>query len=162
MANLNVWKHLNFYPKDSGPVLSEACEGSRWLHNLPPKLMTPWIRLGGKDGQDYSTFEPTLTQDNQIVIPVCWFEKDGQYYAQCWDIRVVRDAQGELIWQAIMPSDPLKPRIVCTNNLLKPMSDLAADIQAHPQDYIKVYYALLSVLRVSGKLLIGFPLLASY
>jgi hypothetical protein len=48
MANPRVRENLKFYPKDAGIELAEAREGSRWLHDLPLEMTTPWIRLGAK------------------------------------------------------------------------------------------------------------------
>ncbi|KAJ7133509.1 hypothetical protein C8R44DRAFT_829315 [Mycena epipterygia] len=46
MANPKVRPHLHFYPEDSGPKLSEARQGQRWLKELPDDRTTPMVRIG--------------------------------------------------------------------------------------------------------------------
>ncbi|KAI0071327.1 hypothetical protein K474DRAFT_1607117, partial [Panus rudis PR-1116 ss-1] len=78
MANPLVRPHLHFLPEDAGSHLSEAWQGSRWLHELIPQLGTQMI---GFQGQDYYLFEPALLENGQACVPIRWFIRRGRTYA---------------------------------------------------------------------------------
>ena len=48
---------------------------------MDPELLTPVIK---QDNQDYYIFEPTILSDHSICMPVRWFERSGEMYAQAW------------------------------------------------------------------------------
>ncbi|PPQ76947.1 LOW QUALITY PROTEIN: hypothetical protein CVT26_007944, partial [Gymnopilus dilepis] len=56
-ANPKVRPHLSVYPEDSGLELSEARQGSRWLHEVPNGQTTPMALIGN---QDYFIYEPAM------------------------------------------------------------------------------------------------------
>ncbi|EPQ49899.1 hypothetical protein GLOTRDRAFT_28091, partial [Gloeophyllum trabeum ATCC 11539] len=49
MANPLVRPHLQFYPQDSWPRLSEACQAARWRYEIDGNLASPMARSNGKD-----------------------------------------------------------------------------------------------------------------
>jgi hypothetical protein len=91
VGNPRVRRNLHFYPEDSGPVLREARQGSRWLHEMPSDETTPMIRhLNG----DYYIYEPALLTDGKCCIPIRWFvRKDNAqnvFYAKAWPLEPIR------------------------------------------------------------------------
>lgn len=146
MANPQVRPHLHFYPEDAGDELSEARQGTRWLHSLPPELTTPYADIAG---QTYYTFELALTVGNRLVVPVRWFMKAGILHAQCWDVEV-SDESGDPVWRAVLPDAPNRVRILSSRQFLKPFPEVQRDLQVHPGDYAQIYGRLPSSLRIQG------------
>ncbi|KAF6758633.1 hypothetical protein DFP72DRAFT_887757 [Ephemerocybe angulata] len=127
MANPRVRANLHFYPEDSGKHLSEARQGTRWLHELPPELTTPYARLGD---QVYYTFEPALLTGRRLCIPVRWFTRGETMYAQCWKMVFVR-GEGGGHWRAI--NDPIVE--VGAHEFLLSFPNLLGDMKDHPERY---------------------------
>src|ERR1700712_1689180 len=103
MSNPNVRPHLSFYPEDSGPKLSEARQGQRWLNEIPDAQTTPMLRIG-KD--DYFIHKPAMLRDGKCCIPTRWFTKAGKYYANCWEIRPISTDKGSG-WRVLMKAETL-------------------------------------------------------
>ncbi|KAJ7157732.1 hypothetical protein C8R46DRAFT_1355172 [Mycena filopes] len=101
MANPKVRPHLHFYPEDSGPKLSEARQGQRWLNELADERTTPMARITGKD---YYIHEPAMLANGQCVIPVRWFMRDGQLFAKCWNMLVVTK-ENSSGWRIFQPEN---------------------------------------------------------
>ncbi|KAI0701551.1 hypothetical protein C8T65DRAFT_531931, partial [Cerioporus squamosus] len=62
--------HLHFYPEDSGSMLKECWQASRWLHQLSPEIATPMVRVSS---QHYFVYEPAKLVDGRTVVPFRWF-----------------------------------------------------------------------------------------
>ncbi|KAJ7048322.1 hypothetical protein C8F01DRAFT_1005416 [Mycena amicta] len=88
MANPSVRKHLHFLPEDSGNRLSEAWQADRWRRELDPDLATPMIRLGG---QDFYVHEPAILRNGDVCMPIRWFERSGNIYADAWRLQQTVD-----------------------------------------------------------------------
>ncbi|TFK18065.1 hypothetical protein FA15DRAFT_603996, partial [Coprinopsis marcescibilis] len=59
---------------------------SQWRHELDPDLTTPTMRMGS---QDFYLFEVSLVRNggtNEIRMPVKWFMRDGQVWADTWGL----------------------------------------------------------------------------
>ncbi|KAJ2936113.1 hypothetical protein H1R20_g977, partial [Candolleomyces eurysporus] len=125
MSNPLVRPKLHFLPEDSGPRLSEARQASHWLHDLPPELTTPCVRIGS---QEFFSFEPALLTGDRFVVPVRWFMADGRVHAQCWDLELVETFDGQL-WRAV--TAPV--RVARDDEFLKPYPDLKRDMVEHPE-----------------------------
>ncbi|KAJ6543258.1 hypothetical protein DFH09DRAFT_1249389 [Mycena vulgaris] len=120
MANPNVRPHVSFYPEDSGPKLSEARQGQRWLNELPDAQTTPMFRIGQ---QDYFIHEPAMLSDGKCCIPTRWFMKGGQFFAHCWEmLPVVSDEHSG--WRVIVRSQPY---VVPATDFLKSFPDFKRD-----------------------------------
>ncbi|KAJ7710473.1 hypothetical protein B0H17DRAFT_914738 [Mycena rosella] len=135
MANPNVRPHLSFYPEDSGPKLSEARQGQRWLKELPDTQTTPMLRIGQ---QDYFIHEPAMLNDGTCCIPTRWFMRGDQYFANCWELApvVADDHSG---WRVIMRSEAF---VVPASEFLKNFPDFERDADhygvPHPTSIIDV------------------------
>jgi hypothetical protein len=127
MSNPAVRPHLSFLPEDSGQQLSEARQAARWLHELPPELTTPSAYIGNKH---FFTFEPALLTNSRFAIPVRWFTRENQLYAQCWKMEVVPTYDGPA-WQAV--TSPLYT--VSASDFLRPYPELQQDMLARPEAY---------------------------
>ncbi|KAJ7246704.1 hypothetical protein C8J57DRAFT_1438159 [Mycena rebaudengoi] len=90
MGNPKVRAHLSFYPEDSGPKLSEARQGQRWLNELADDQTTPMHRISG---HDYFIHEPAMLRDGTVCMPIRWFTKAGNaqldFFAKCWKLEPV-------------------------------------------------------------------------
>ncbi|KAJ7290654.1 hypothetical protein C8J57DRAFT_1213292 [Mycena rebaudengoi] len=90
MGNPKVRPHLSFYPEDSGPKLSEARQGQRWLNELADDQTTPMHRISG---QHYFIHEPAMLRDGTVCMPIRWFTKAGNtqlnFFAKCWKLEPV-------------------------------------------------------------------------
>jgi hypothetical protein len=93
MANPRVRPHLSFYPEDSGPKLSEARQGQRWLKELPDEQTTPMLRISG---HDYYIYEPAMLDSDagEFCIPIRWFARGEQFWAKCWRMMPVSTDKG--------------------------------------------------------------------
>lgn len=91
LGNPRVRRKLHFYPEDAGPVLREARQGSRWLHDMPSDQTTPMIR---HLNADYYIYEPALLTNGKCCIPIRWFvRKDNAqdvFYAKAWPLEPIR------------------------------------------------------------------------
>lgn len=97
MANPKVRPHLHFYPEDAGVKLSEARQGSRWLHELLPEQTTPMVRIGQ---QDYYIHEPAMLRDGTCCMPIRWFQRGNAMYAKCWELDPITTDNGSS-WRVI-------------------------------------------------------------
>lgn len=103
MGNPRVRHNLHVYPEDAGPVLREARQGSRWLHEMPSDQTTPMIR---RSNGDYYIHEPTLLSNGQCCIPIRWFVRNDRaqdvFYAKAWPLEHIRgedsSADGWCVW----------------------------------------------------------------
>lgn len=100
MANPQVRPHLSFYPEDTGPKLSQARQGQRWLTEIADDQTTPMARLTGKD---YFIYEPTMLRDGKFCIPVRWFTRNSNLVAKCWELIPV-NTETHSGWRAIKSS----------------------------------------------------------
>ncbi|KAJ7886066.1 hypothetical protein B0H13DRAFT_2535282 [Mycena leptocephala] len=108
MANPNVRPHLSFYPEDSGPKLSEARQGERWLKELPDTQTTPM---------------PAMLRDGTCCIPTRWFTKDDQFFANCWAMEsVTKDEDSG--WRVRVKSEPF---VVPGSEFLKNFPEFRSD-----------------------------------
>ena len=96
MCNPRVQPFTHFYPEDTGPNLSEAHQGTRWLNELRPEETTPMIRIGTND---YYIYEPTMLNDMSFCIPTCWFVRNGIFFARAWVLEActVEDTSGWVV-----------------------------------------------------------------
>lgn len=124
MANPRVREHLHFLPEDAGSRVCEARQAARWLHELPPELTTPSLEI---KNDIYFTFEPALATHRRLVIPVRWFTRQGQDYAQCWRMK----AQPNRTWTA----EKVVGYEVSAGELLKPFPSLDRDMRENPRAY---------------------------
>ncbi|TEB24421.1 hypothetical protein FA13DRAFT_1638766, partial [Coprinellus micaceus] len=127
-ANPKVRHKLHVLPEDSGPRLSEARQGKRWLHELHSELTTPWHRSGTTD---YFTFEPTLATKNRFVIPTRWFTRGDRTFAKCWDMEPV-SVDGTQTWRAVVRSPETE---VPADELLKSYPELKVHMADFPDLY---------------------------
>jgi rubredoxin len=97
MANPKVRPHLQFYPEDSGKILEEACQGTRWLEEIPSEQTTPMARIGL---QDYFLNEPAMLTNGTCRVPIRWFVRDKGLFAKCWDLEVINTADGRQ-WRVV-------------------------------------------------------------
>ncbi|KAF8173028.1 hypothetical protein K438DRAFT_1940336 [Mycena galopus ATCC 62051] len=103
MSNPKLRPHLSFYPEDSGPKLSEARQGQCWLNEIPDDQTTPMLRIGA---DNYFIHEPAMLRDGKFCMPTRWFTKDGQYYANCWEMSSVASDKGSG-WRVLLKAQPL-------------------------------------------------------
>ena len=81
MSNPKVRPYVHFYPEDTGPNISEARQGSRWLKELRPEETTLMVRI---HGDDYFIYEPTMLNNLSFCIPTRWFARNGVFFARAW------------------------------------------------------------------------------
>lgn len=86
MGNPKVRPHLSFYPEQVDQSLSEACQFSHWLHEVPDDEMGPMLRVSGTD---YYVFEPAMLRSGTIYMPHRWFMHGKHFYARCWAMEEV-------------------------------------------------------------------------
>ncbi|KAK7037199.1 hypothetical protein R3P38DRAFT_3481335 [Favolaschia claudopus] len=134
MANPKVRPHLHFYPEDSGPKLSEARQGERWLRELPDDRITPMARILGKD---FYIHEPAILADGSAVIPVRWFMKDGQLYARCWEMFAVTK-ENFVGWRVLQRDDFLIPAREFLKDFVSFQQDAARYGLPHPSHIVDV------------------------
>ncbi|KAF8192221.1 hypothetical protein K438DRAFT_1762221 [Mycena galopus ATCC 62051] len=134
MSNSKVRPHLHFYPEDSGPKLSEARQGERWLHELPDKQTTPMARISGKD---YYIHEPAILDDGQYVIPTRWFTKDSQMFAKCWEMQVVTREHSSG-WRVLESQNYIVPAAKFLSNFINFQTDAARYGVPHPSHIVDV------------------------
>ncbi|KAJ6569397.1 hypothetical protein B0H19DRAFT_1257049 [Mycena capillaripes] len=103
MANPRVRPHLSFFPEDSGPKLSEARQGQRWLTELPNEQTTPMLHISG---EDYFIYEPAMldSEGGEFCIPVRWFVRGGEFFAKYWKMVVVSGDIGSG-WRVLQSDD---------------------------------------------------------
>ncbi|KAF8187836.1 hypothetical protein K438DRAFT_1907474 [Mycena galopus ATCC 62051] len=135
MSNPKVRPHLHFYPEDSGPKLSEARQGERWLHEIPDKQTTPMARISGKD---YYIHEPAILDDGQyVVIPTRWFTKDNQMFAKCWEMQVVTREHSSG-WRVLKSQNYIVPAAKFLSNFINFQTDAARYGVPHPSHIVDV------------------------
>lgn len=122
MANPKVRPHLSFYPEDSGPRLSEARQGRRWLHELPNDQMSQMARI---DNQDYFIYEPAMLRDGTCCIPIRWFVRNQKLYAQCWQMATVNN-EACSGWRVVQSSGYEVPENAFMKNFVLLKSDAAS------------------------------------
>ncbi|KAK7006328.1 hypothetical protein R3P38DRAFT_3366987 [Favolaschia claudopus] len=153
MANPKVRPHLSFYPEDSGPKLSEARQGDRWLKELPDNQTTPMVRIAQ---QDYFIHEPAMLRNGECCIPTRWFTKSGQLFANCWQLQpIVTDAG--VGWRVFITSEPL---VVAATEFLKNFPELRVDVESgfydkpNPANIFGKYMTVLQILRFNSDIVV--------
>lgn len=98
MSNPHVRPFLSVLPEDAGAVLANAYQGTRWLREMDPDLLTPMIKEGN---QDFFIFEPAILKDRQYCIPERWFTRARKTYALAWKIRpmIVNGMAGWVVYK---------------------------------------------------------------
>jgi hypothetical protein len=91
MGNPLVRPKIDFFPEDSGPGLTAARQGERWLHEMHPSRGTPMIRIFG---QDFFVLEPTMLKDGSVCMPSRWFTKSGRMWGRAWFMIVQNTSLG--------------------------------------------------------------------
>ncbi|KAJ7145018.1 hypothetical protein C8R46DRAFT_1232351 [Mycena filopes] len=134
MANPKVRPHLHFYPEDSGPKLSEARQGQRWLNELGDDRITPMVRILK---QDFYVHEPAMLDDGHCVVPTRWFMKDNQMFARCWDMQVVTN-DSSWGWRVIRRADLVVPATRFLKDFVTLQRDAATYSIPHPSLIIDV------------------------
>lgn len=119
MANPKVRPFLHFYPEDSYPVLEEAQQGDRWLHELPADQTTPMAHISEND---YFIYEPAMICNGQCCIPIRWFVRANVLFAKCWKLEAVNTEQSSG-WRVIQSQDYEVP--LC--DFIKNFTDLQSD-----------------------------------
>ncbi|KAJ7223860.1 hypothetical protein B0H12DRAFT_1213067 [Mycena haematopus] len=127
MANPKVRPHLSFYPEDSGPKLSEARQGDRWLKELPDSQATPMLRIAQ---QDYYIHEPAMLRNGDCCVPTRWFTKDGQFFAKCWALKSVSTAELRG-WRVLVKSEPY---VIPATDFLKNFPEFRRDVESNFYD----------------------------
>lgn len=96
MCNPKVRPFIHFYPEDTGPYLSEARQGRRWLKELRPEETTPMVRI---QGNDYYIYEPAMLNNFSFCIPTRWFTRKGVFFARAWILepRILGDESGWVV-----------------------------------------------------------------
>lgn len=84
-ANPLVRPKLHFYPEETLGGLRECWQGSKWLKEMSPNLLTPMIRVGG---EDYYLQEPTMLTGPRYCVPIRWYRKEGSplFYGEGYEI----------------------------------------------------------------------------
>ena len=96
---------MHFYPESAGRRLDEARQGSKWLSDADPTLLTPMCSVGMTD---FFVFEPTLLKNNILCMPHRFFTKDSAMWFRAWPITC--DVDGWVIEgsdEYILPADDL-------------------------------------------------------
>lgn len=135
MSNPRVRPHLSFYPEDSGPVLSEARQGRRWLHEIPDEQITPMARIGD---QDYFIHEPAMLDDQTCCIPVRWFTKDNILFAECWELDTITTDTTQA-WRVLKRNGYVVPQHRFLKNLPNFLQDAALYGLPDPSNILGVY-----------------------
>ncbi|KAJ7195401.1 hypothetical protein B0H12DRAFT_1299784, partial [Mycena haematopus] len=136
--HFTIRPHLSFYPEDSGPKLSEARQGDRWLKELPDSQATPMLRIAQ---QDYYIHEPAMLRNGDCCVPTRWFTKDGQFFAKCWALKSISTAELRG-WRVIIKSEPY---VIPATDFLKNFPEFRRDVESNfydlpnPASIIDVY-----------------------
>ena len=101
MANPKVCPKLHFYPEDAGQKLEEACQGARWLREMPDEQTTPMARI---QGSDYYIHEPAQLRNSSFCVPHCWFQRNGKLVAKCWKMEQMSTSDLSEGWRVIIPA----------------------------------------------------------
>ena len=68
--------------------------------------------------------------NSRVAIPVRWFTRENQLFAQCWKTQVVQTYEGPA-WQAVI--SPLYT--ISASEFLRPYPELQQDMLARPDAY---------------------------
>ncbi|KII85794.1 hypothetical protein PLICRDRAFT_115102, partial [Plicaturopsis crispa FD-325 SS-3] len=90
-ANPLVRKHIKTYAEDIDDSFDGAYHGEKWRHLVDGNLAGPMARA--IDGKDYFVEEPAMANINELadvgpVMPVRWFKRNGQIWAQAHHLRL--------------------------------------------------------------------------
>ncbi|KAF7362836.1 hypothetical protein MVEN_00633400 [Mycena venus] len=137
MANPRVRPHLSFYPEDSGPRLSEARQGERWLKELPAEQTTPMLCISG---HDYYIYEPAMLDwdTGEFCIPIRWFTRGGEFLAKCWRLLPVTTDKGSG-WRVFKSDDYEVSSRRFLKNFIQFQEDAALYNVPHPLHIIDVF-----------------------
>ncbi|VDB95486.1 unnamed protein product [Peniophora sp. CBMAI 1063] len=103
-TNPRVAPHLHAFPEFSQHILAQAWQGSRWLHEADPALLTPMLRLGSKGSadRDLYIFEPAQLTSQAVVMPHRFYTRKvdvhDQYFAAVWSLEAAVSPTGALGW----------------------------------------------------------------
>ena len=86
-SNPHVRNKLHVYPEDVGTKLSEVRQGSRWLHEMDPELLTPMHRI---DDKDYYIFEICRLKDGSFCMPFRWYQCNQKMWCRAWSASIFR------------------------------------------------------------------------
>ncbi|KAJ3009280.1 hypothetical protein NUW54_g2837 [Trametes sanguinea] len=114
MSNPQVRPHLQFLPEDAGISLSQAWQASRWRDELDPELATPMVR---HHGTDFFVHEPALLDDGRVCMPIRWFTRTGDIYAQAWLMKPADNLSGWVVLQNEKLEIKLSEFVACWANL---------------------------------------------
>ncbi|KAF7358543.1 hypothetical protein MVEN_00905200 [Mycena venus] len=157
MANPRVRPHLSFYPEDSGPKLSEACQGQRWLKELPDEQTTPMLRISG---HNYYIYEPAMLDSDagEFCIPIRWFARGEQFLAKCWRMVPVSTDKGSG-WRVVKSDNYEVPACRFLKNFLQFQSDAAIYNVPHPSSaYMLQTFSILTRAKAQGSRVVVFPM----
>ncbi|KAJ7603168.1 hypothetical protein DFH06DRAFT_941468, partial [Mycena polygramma] len=137
MANPRVRPHLHFFPEDSGPKLSEARQGQRWLKELPDEQTTPMVRISGND---YYIYEPAMLDSEalEFCIPTRWFVRGKEFFAKCWRMSIVSTDKGTG-WRVFKSDDYEVPARRFLKNFTQFQADAALYDVPHPSLLIDTF-----------------------
>ncbi|KAJ7929641.1 hypothetical protein B0H13DRAFT_2228460 [Mycena leptocephala] len=123
-------------PRDSGPKLSEARQGQRWLNELPPEQTTPMLRISG---QDYYIYEPAMldSEEPEFCIPIRWFVRGEEFFAKCWKMTIVSSDKGAG-WRVLKSDNYEVPAHRFLKNLIQFQADATLYNVPHPSHIIDV------------------------
>jgi hypothetical protein len=143
MANPRVRPHLSFYPEDSGPKLSEARQGQRWLEELPAEQTTLMLRISG---DDYYIYEPAMldSEGGEFCIPIRWFVRGGNFFAKCWRLSPVSSDQGSG-WRVLKSDDYEVAAQRFLKNFIQFQADAALYNIPHPSQIIGTTFLYLAL-----------------
>ncbi|KAH9946546.1 hypothetical protein B0H21DRAFT_808883 [Amylocystis lapponica] len=87
-AHPETRKLIHAYPEFTHNKLSEVWQASKWLVDAPDEVLTPMVRL---DGKDYYINELTRCVDDAWFIPLRFFDMDGAKWAVGRKVQAAQD-----------------------------------------------------------------------
>ncbi|PLW54792.1 hypothetical protein PCANC_03704 [Puccinia coronata f. sp. avenae] len=85
LSNPLVAKHIDFYPEmTNGLDIYKFFKSKKWLQDLLPAHRAPMCEVKGKH---FYLFEPVQLLSAAVVIPLFFYQHDGQLFAKCLQIQ---------------------------------------------------------------------------
>ncbi|PLW21190.1 hypothetical protein PCANC_05445 [Puccinia coronata f. sp. avenae] len=85
LSNPLVAKHIDFYPEmTNGLDIYKFSQSKKWLQDLLPAHRAPMCEVKGKH---FYLFEPVQLLSAAVVIPLFFYQHDGQLFAKCLQIQ---------------------------------------------------------------------------
>ncbi|KNZ57692.1 hypothetical protein VP01_2098g2 [Puccinia sorghi] len=137
LSNPMVSPHLDFYPEITpGVDITKFSQSNKWLANLSPFERPQLCQVNGKH---FYIFEPVQLSSNAVVIPIYFYNLDGDLHAQCFQI------QRENISSAFFPLQDghtqVGIKITIPPNLIFNHMDLKViPVDQFVQDYAHIYW----------------------